>query len=376
MNSWERVVRAMQVSMPDRVPIYEMAIPPGIASKILNKPESSVLLYNPEPLYYLMMKNNAELNMINKQLAEELLQLCEIAEIDWIRVIYAFTSKPREVRKEDEHTWVLNGSRYKWSAGSMWKLDEPKLYDPKDILKHYRASRVEVDSKAFDILRILAKRVKGKFFLSFDADGTWGPIVSNPNLLRHVLVWMYTNPEVVEAIIDFNTRHAIEVGKWAIDEGADAIQLCVDYGHKGGPWFSPKMFRQFVKPALKRHCDAFKRKGAFVVLHSDGNIAPILSDVVDAGISAYQGIDVTAGMNLKQVKESYGNRICLVGNVDPRIMEFGSVEEVALEVERCIREGGHGGGYVLSVSANVSANTSAENFLKMIEFTKKFGIYT
>lgn len=189
-------------------------------------------------------------------------------------------------------------------------------------------------------------------------------------------MWVYTHPEAVEALIDFYTRKAIEIGKWAIDEGADAIQLCVDYGHKTEPWLSPEMFRRFVKPALKQHCDAFKSKGAFVVLHSDGYTVPILPDMVDAGISAYQGIDVTAGMSLKYVKEHYGDRICLVGNVDPRILEFGNADDIFQEVNRCIRDGSPDGGYILSASASVCSNTNVENFLLMLELTKKLGTYS
>ncbi|MEM2913418.1 MAG: uroporphyrinogen decarboxylase family protein, partial [Candidatus Bathyarchaeia archaeon] len=255
---------------------------------------------------------------------------------------------------------------------SLWNMDEEDVYNPDSLIEQCKRSEVDVDPKIFDVLRYLAKRVGGKFFLSFDADGSWGPIVSNPNLLRHVLVWMYKRPEIVKALIEFNTRYALELGSWAIDEGADAIQMCVDYGNKLGPWFSPEMFRKFVKPALKKQCDAFKLKGAFAVLHSDGNIAPILSDVVEAGINAYQGIDVIASMSLKYVKENYGDKICLVGNVDPRILEFGKREDVTMEVERCLREGGFKG-YVLSASANISANTNADNFLYMIEYAKKRG---
>jgi uroporphyrinogen-III decarboxylase len=102
--------------------------------------------------------------------------------------------------------------------GSIWDLDEPKNYNSEGIIKHCRNAKAEINPKIFDILRMLRKEVKGEYFLSFDADGTWSPIVSNPNLLRHVLVWVYTHPEAVEALIDFNTKHAIEVGKWAIDE--------------------------------------------------------------------------------------------------------------------------------------------------------------
>jgi uroporphyrinogen decarboxylase len=194
-------------------------------------------------------------------------------------------------------------------------------------------------------------------------------------LLKHVLIWVYRRPDAVEALINYHTNIAIEYGKYAIDEGADAIQLCVDYGNQNGPWMSPAMFRRFVKPALERHANAFKKKGAFVVLHSDGYIMPLLKDVVDAGINAYQGIDAIAGMSLKKVKEEFGSKICLVGNVDPRIIEFGTKEEVEKEVDRCLKEGGKEG-YILSASANISVNTNAENFVHMVNYAKRKGVYS
>lgn len=365
----------MEISTPDRIPLYEMHIPPIIACRILGKPMDSILLHNPEVVYSLMMEDCLDVDRINIHIAEELLLLHKITGIDWIRVIPAYTGKPKTLKRINRHLWMINGRRYKWTGETLWDMDEPADYNPDDIIKSCRDSTFEINPKTFDILRYLKKKVGGEFFLSFDADGSWGPIVSNPNLLKHVLIWMYKRPDAVETLIDFHTKYALEIGKWAIDEGADAIQMCVDYGNKIGPWFSPEMFRRFIKPALKRQCDSFKRRGAFAVLHSDGNITAILSDVVDAGINAYQGIDVTAGMSLKHVKEAYGDRICLVGNVDPRILEFGKSEDVIAEVERCIREGGDRG-YILSASANISINTNAENFLLMIDYAKKHGVYT
>jgi len=376
MNSWERVVRAMQLSVPDRIPIYEMHIPPKISSVVLGKSIDEVMLLNPEAFYNLVIsKKEINIDKLNEQVANELLSLYKKLGIDWIRVIGAYTSIPRDLRKLEEHTWQIDGRRYKWTGDSMWDLDEPKTYDPDEVIRACKNTKVEVDPRVFDVLRRLVKEVKKEMFLSFDADGTWGPIVSYPNLLKHVLIWVYRRPDAVEALINYHTNIAIEYGKYAIDEGADAIQLCVDYGNQNGPWMSPAMFRRFVKPALERHADAFKKKGAFVVLHSDGYIMPLLKDVVDAGINAYQGIDAIAGMSLKKVKEEFGSKICLVGNVDPRIIEFGTKEEVEKEVDRCLKEGGKEG-YILSASANISVNTNAENFVHMVNYAKQKGVYS
>lgn len=371
MNSWERVLKAMQLSMPDRVPIYEMHIPPTISSVTLNKSIHNIMYANPEALYNLIVsKSEINLDRLNAQVAEEQLTLYMKLGLDWIRVSGAYTSIPKNVKKLEDNLWQIEGGRYKWAGDTAWFLDEPKEYDPDEVIRACKNRNIRVNTGVFDILRRISKRVKGEIFLSFDADGTWGPIVSNPNLLKHVLIWVYRRPDAVEALINYHTEIAIEYGKYAIDEGADAIQLCVDYGNKNGPWLSPSMFRRFVKPALERHVNEFRRKGAFVVVHSDGYIMPLLADMVDAGINAYQGIDVIASMSLKEVKEKYGDKICLVGNVDPRIIEYGTKADVEKEVERCLREGGKEG-YVLSASANISINTNVENFIHMVEYTKK-----
>ncbi|NHV98996.1 MAG: hypothetical protein HA496_05020 [Thaumarchaeota archaeon] len=372
MNSWERVVAAMQISTPDRVPIYELHPSLKIFSTVLGKNEDSIMAHNPEAFFSLIASKgkNIDLNKLNEQIAEELLNFYGGLGLDWIRVVKAYASIPREVKRIGEHTWQVDGKICKWSGETLWNLSEPRTYDPDEVMRECRNSGVEIDPLAFEVLRRLAAKVKKDMFLSFDADGTWEPIVSNPNLLKHVLIWVYRRPDAVEALINHNTDVAIEYGKWAIDEGADAIQLCVDYGNQNGPWMSIEMFRKFVKPALRREVNAFKRKGAFVVLHSDGYIMPILPDIVDTGVDAYQCIDVIAGMRMWEVKEKFGDKICLVGNVDPRIIEYGTKRDVEKEVERCLREGGREG-YILSASASCALNNNAENYIYMINYVKR-----
>jgi len=372
MNSRERVVEALNLREPDRVPLFEMHIPPKISSRILAKDD--FVAGNTE-LCYDLMARGYDTNKLNERISEELVDLHDKTGLDFIRVPGAYT-KVKEIRRESEGIWVIDGKRYRYSAESLWNLDEPRYYDPDDVLREcHQINASKVDEAVFSILRHIVKRIRNRLFLSFDADGSWGPIVSNPNLLLSVMTWMYTRPDVVEALIGAYTSQAIKIGRAAIDEGADAILMCVDYGHATGPWMSPAKFRSFVKPALMRQIDAFNRKGAFAILHSDGNIAAILRDVVDAGIDAYQGIDVMAGMDLKAVKEEYGGRTCLIGNVNPRIIEFGTKEEVKREVLRCIEDGAHDGGYILSASANISNNSNADNFLCMLDYARKIGRY-
>ena len=97
--------------------------------------------------------------------------------------------------------------------------------------------------------------------------------------------------------------------------------------------------------------------------------------MVDTGIDAYQGIDALAGMRLDYVKEKFGDRLCLIGNFNPRILEYGGAEDVFREVIRCFHQGAPGGGYVFSTSANASVNTNADNFLLMLGNVRKLRRY-
>ncbi|MCI4439018.1 hypothetical protein JHC27_04120, partial [archaeon] len=151
MNSWERVVRAMQLSVPDRIPIYEMHIPPKISSVVLGKSIDEVMLLNPEAFYNLVIsKKEINIDKLNEQVANELLSLYKKLGIDWIRVIGAYTSIPRDLRKLEEHTWQIDGRRYKWTGDSMWDLDEPKTYDPDEVIRACKNTKVEVDPRVFD----------------------------------------------------------------------------------------------------------------------------------------------------------------------------------------------------------------------------------
>ena len=50
--------------------------------------------------------------------------------------------------------------------------------------------------------------------------------------------------------------------------------------------------------------------------HTDGNIMPILDMIVESGIDALNPIEPAAGMDIGYLKEHYGDRVALVGNID------------------------------------------------------------
>jgi uroporphyrinogen decarboxylase len=117
--------------------------------------------------------------------------------------------------------------------------------------------------------------------------------------------------------------------------------------------------------------------GAPVMMHSDGNIRPVLDLIVAAtGINAYHPIERGAGMDLREVKQSFGHRICLIGNVDNKTtLVTGTVDDVRSETIDCIKTAAPGGGYILASDHSLKDDMPNANIFALFETGKKYGKY-
>ncbi len=161
-----------------------------------------------------------------------------------------------------------------------------------------------------------------------------------------------------------------------IDLGVDAIMSGDDYANNQGPLMSPKHFKKFVVPYLKKIVDVSHQGGVPFIKHTDGYLWPILDDIVDTGIDALHPIEPKARMRLKDVKDKYGDAMCVMGNVDVAyVLPLGTIKETESEVRRCIREAASGGGYILSSSNSIHDGVKVENFRAMVKAARKYGKY-
>ena len=113
-----------------------------------------------------------------------------------------------------------------------------------------------------------------------------------------------------------------------------------------------------------------------VMMHSDGHIRPLMDMLVSTGINAYHPIERGAGMDLNDVKQTYGDRICLMGNVDNKTtLVTGSTADVIAETKECIRIAAPGGGYVLASDHSVKDDMPNENIFTLYETGRKYGKY-
>ncbi|AKN31757.1 uroporphyrinogen decarboxylase [Clostridium carboxidivorans P7] len=138
---------------------------------------------------------------------------------------------------------------------------------------------------------------------------------------------------------------------------------------------SPKQFRTFVKPYLKKCVDKIiERWGSGPSIHICGNTKGIWEDIADTGA---QVISVDNVVDMEEVKNSVGNRSIIMGNVKPiDTVCFGGKEEIFNEVKECIKKSYDSPkGFILSTGCKIPMKTSKENVELFMQAARTYGKY-
>ena len=180
--------------------------------------------------------------------------------------------------------------------------------------------------------------------------------------------------KLAEANLRRFEHYAATVGQYV-----DIIHFEDDLGAQDRPLMRPSLYRQMVKPYhQKLFRFAKSRCDAYILLHTDGAVAPFIPDFVEMGVDAVNPVQVSAaGMDTSELKREFGRDITFWGaGCDSQVvLPFGTPEEVADEVKRRLDDLAPGGGFVFSPIHNVQAGVPPENIVAMFETAREYGVY-
>ena len=175
-----------------------------------------------------------------------------------------------------------------------------------------------------------------------------------------------------EAMVDQAVREAEQYQKHG---GLDGFALCADYCFNTGPFLSPVMFNELITPYLARLTAAYRELGFYVIKHTDGNIMPILDQLVQTHPHALHSLDPQGGVDLAEVKRRYGKELCLIGNVNCGMLDTGTDEEVIASARYALRHGMPGGGYIFATSNCIYTGMRLSRYELMLDLWRKEGNY-
>jgi uroporphyrinogen decarboxylase len=147
----------------------------------------------------------------------------------------------------------------------------------------------------------------------------------------------------------------------------EVIKIGSAFVTKTGPMCSPEMLARLETRYLSQQVQMAKAHGRLVFHHVDGNITRMIPDFIRMGIDILNPIEPCAGLqDIYEIKEKYGDRIALCGNIDvDGVLLHGSREEITREVQERIDRLAGGGGYICASSHDLHQLIPVENFYAM-----------
>ncbi|MCK5255215.1 MAG: hypothetical protein KAQ81_04270 [Deltaproteobacteria bacterium] len=186
--------------------------------------------------------------------------------------------------------------------------------------------------------------------------------------LENILYLAIDDPGFVQEFIEFISSWNIKNMELSLDAGADIFVKRVFY--ESSTWWSPKLFKKFILPTLKKEVELCKQAGTKLILQMSEGSLPIIDLLLEAKVDALAGIDpvMDSTMDLKLLKEKVKGKMCLWGGVNEAItLEKGSREEIRDEVERAVNILGKDGGFIMTPVENV-IDMSEDVWKKVIMF--------
>jgi len=306
MNSRERVFTALQHQQPDRVPRFEIWI-----DALLSELDQKDL-----PSAYVNLRQDAV--MMPSQTPTDS-NAWQTGTDEWGRI------------------WK-NGM---YTAGAIETEADLDRYTPALVYAEelFDTQQVELVKAHYPDHCLIFGTHIGPFTMSYLAMG-----------FERFFLRLIENPAFAHKLLDIRTAWAIALFQKAVDLGAEVIVMGEDAGHNDGPMISPRMWREFVLPCHQQIVDALDVP---VIWHSDGNVISLLPMAIEAGFVGFHGLEPAAGIDLKLVKQEFGQDLVLIGNIDIRVLCNSNLDAVRAEVDRCLEQGTPGGGFMLATSNSI-----------------------
>ncbi len=194
---------------------------------------------------------------------------------------------------------------------------------------------------------------------------------------EHMLVGMALDPDWVRDMASTYADLTIALQEilFAEEGYPDGIWFYEDMGFKERPFMSPAMYREIIQPYHKRTIAYAKSHDLPVVMHSCGFVAPLVPDLIEAGIDCLQVIEVKAGMDLLRLHREFGDRLSFMGGIDVRTLYTNDRADVDRELGTKIPTVKQGYGYVMHSDHSIPDTVEYETYRYFVERGLELGRY-
>jgi len=193
---------------------------------------------------------------------------------------------------------------------------------------------------------------------------------------------MLTDPEDAieyqEGLFEWAMRRIEKVIRM-YGEYIQCIEVNSDLGTQNAPFLSPQNYEKFCMPYLKKFNDFVHRNSDIkVFIHCCGSIDPLIPYIIEAGVDILNPVQISASnMNPKDLKERYGKQICFWGGGcdTQQVLPNATPDGVKEHVRELVHIFKPGGGFVFNQVHNIMGNVSPENIVAMFDTAYEESFY-
>ena len=250
-------------------------------------------------------------------------------------------------------------------------IQTAEKYEHSAIFLHPNPGDLGETIRLIDLIR---EKTGDRYFLMLHGDPTFS--IPDGNGMFEFSCQMVDDPDGLKAKAEQRLTDAVARAERLQQHGGlDGFALCSDYCFNVGPFMSPDQCGEFITPCLARAIRAYREMGFYTIKHTDGNIMPIIDQLIDANPHALHSLDPQGGVDLAVVKKQYGNKVCLIGNVNCGLLQTGTDAEAVAATRYALQHGMPGGGFIFSTSNCVYTGMPLSRYDLMLEVWRKEGNY-
>lgn len=375
MTSKERMITALCGGVPDRVPCAP-DISNMIPCRLTGKPFPDIYVRNNPPLW------RAYIDAVD---ALDIDGWFTYGYVDF-KADYRYTLNTRVEKDGDRETVVMT---YSTPKGELVRRETCYPADPptptEKIIKDFK--------KDFEKLKFLFPKVTGydctaynEQYKAFGDRGLFCVFLPVPGFhiyndyfngnLEALTYAYYDYPELFEEFNELFKADVLGKLEFLIEVRPESI---LTGGSGSITMQSPQLFDELSLPVIKTIAYECKRAGIITGIHSCGKEMHLVKRCAEETELDYLNpleIPPQGDSDLKTVKDLYGDKLSLMGNLHTTaVMLNGSPELVELMSLRAIADAGKGGGFVLSTGDQCGRDTPLENIRTMVRVCREYGDY-
>jgi len=361
MERRERIERTMSLKEVDRIPIYDLVRNDDVFEYFSGENLPSEDLWEKEEEKLKIIAGKA----VNK--------LCDMTR--------SFGFGPlKETEYTDEFGFVWHSSPYEKTS---WIVRRP-FYDEKSGIEFIKKMITKYSENIKEV-KLNRKAYRENYHRNFlktqsylgDTINLLAEQGTGLDELRHRLgfdlfTYIYSDcPSIIGEFLEVYTDLQVLICHTVADKNLSPCVLTYgDIACKNKLLHSPQFLRKEFFPRLKKIQEAWHHYDIKCLFHSDGNIMEVLDDLIETGIDGLNPIEIVAGMDIKKIKEEYGNKIFLTGGIDmSQLLSLKTPEEVK---EKCIETIKICyPGYFIGSTTEIDNSVKLENIIAMYEIANQ-----